>query len=358
MKIQLRPKETKSLLKTDIIFQTFYWSQVKSRLGWKPSALDIVSSNLMGDILILTKTFGNGIKAAYVPQGPEFAPKQEEYGLFLETISHEIVNHIDPAPAFIRYDLPWKSQYETIEGDARNDWSGHPEARLRELRMNFGTKSWNLRKAVTDFTVADSLHLDLSCSEDEILCRMKPKTRYNIRLSHRKGVEVFPADVGMLHIFYDLYCQTALRNGFPPCDFKHFSALFTALSSKPDTSECHFLLAAHEKTFLAGAIITISGQTATYLYGASSTAKRNLMGSYAIQWAAIKLAKQKGCLIYDMGAVAPSRDSSHPFHRIDRFKSGFGGKVIHRNGSWDYPFSDDGYTSFRNMETIGRAQIR
>ncbi len=151
MKIQLRPKETKSLLKTDIIFQTFYWSQVKSRLGWKPSALDIVSSNLMGDILILTRTFGNGIKAAYVPQGPEFAPKQEEYGLFLEAISHEIVNHIDPAPAFIRYDLPWKSQYETIEGDARNDWSGHPEARLRELRMIFGTKSRNLRKAVTDF---------------------------------------------------------------------------------------------------------------------------------------------------------------------------------------------------------------
>jgi lipid II:glycine glycyltransferase (peptidoglycan interpeptide bridge formation enzyme) len=356
MNIQLRQKEAGYLLPTDIIFQTFYWSQVKSRLGWKINVFDFTSESLADDVLVLTNTFTNGIKAAYVPQGPESGPDPEKYGIFLESLSEEMITHIDPSVAFIRFDLPWESQYAagSIHNQEGNGWSGHPEARLREMRMNFGTKSWNLRKAVTDLTVADTLHLDLAGGEDDILSGMKPKTRYNIRLAKKKGVKVFLATEEMLPIFYELYRQTAERNGFYLCEYKHFSALFSAIDSNPDSSECLFLLASHGHDFLAGAIVTISGRTATYLYGASSDENRNLMGSYAIQWEAVRLAMSRGCLVYDMGAVTPTGDFDHQLYGMYRFKTGFGGKIFRRNGSWDFPLSEDKYTIFRNLETLGR----
>ena len=359
MNIELTLKETRSLLPTDIIFQTFFWSQVKSRLGWEAMAFDFNSPKLEGDILVLTKTFKDGTTAAYVPQGPEFSPEPEEYGLFLEALSDRLAGHIDPAVAFIRYDLPWESQYAaagTNDGETRR-WTGHPETRLREIRMNFGTNSWNLHKAVTDLTVADTVHVDLNADEDVILSRMKPKARYNIRLAERKGVRVSPAPRESLPVFYDLYRQTALRNKFPLCEYDHFSAVFSAHTSNFDPSECHLLLATDGHDFLAGSIVAISGRTATYLFGASSNENRNFMASYAIQWEAIKLARAKGCLVYDMGAVAPTDDPAHPFHGMYRFKTGFGGKIIHRSGSWDYPFRNDRYAHFRNLETLGRAQI-
>jgi lipid II:glycine glycyltransferase (peptidoglycan interpeptide bridge formation enzyme) len=38
-----------------------------------------------------------------------------------------------------------------------------------------------------------------------------------------------------------------------------------------------------------------------------------------------------------------------------RFKTGFGGKMIHRNGTWDYPFDEQAYASFRNFELLSGA---
>lgn len=354
MDISLRQKDACALLPTDILFQTVFWSRVKSQLGWQPHAFDLSSSQAAGDILVLTRSYADGITAAYVPQGPEYGPEPEQYGPFLEELSDALANHLGRSVSFIRYDLPWESQYSTGGGDLPGQlWAGRPEARLRELRMNFGTRSWNLRKAPLDLTVADTFMVDISGSEERILSCMKPKTRYNIHLAERKGVRVFTATADMLPIFYDLYCQTADRNGFPACEYKYFAALFSAVACKPDGSEVHFLLASLNGNMLAGAIVAISGRTGSYLFGASSSQNRSAMGPYAVQWEAIRLARTKACTTYDMGAVPPSNDPDHPFYGMYRFKAGFGGRVVHRTGSWDFPFDDEGYGRFRNAETLG-----
>lgn len=350
MKLDLRPKEVNGLLPTDIIFQTVLWGHVKSRLGWKALAFDFSTPGPAGDVLVLARSFGEEFSVAYVPQGPECGPEPENYGLFLEALSDTMVRHLDPTPAFIRYDLPWESHYalDIIRGER----SAPPEARLLELRMNFGTKAWNLKKTISNMTFADTYVVDLAGSEEQILQNMKPKTRYNVRVAERKGVQVFPASVEMLPVFYDLYRQTAERNGFCLCDYKYFLSLFSAVACHPDSSEAHLLLASHKQDLLAGAIVSISGRTATYLFGASSSEKRNLMGPYALHWAAIRLARSKGCSTYDMGAVSPTHDPTHPFFGLYRFKTGFGGRIVHRTGSWDYPLDHDKYNKFRNSEIL------
>ncbi len=350
----VKPKDAWSLYPTDILFQTPFWSEVKLQLGWKTHAFDYRASGVDGDILILTRHLGKGIHAAYVQQGPENGPHLEEYGPFLEDLSEALVKHIGKDLAFIRYDLPWPSQYGgRTEQQRYPDGSIRPEPRLQEVRMNFGTRSWNLRKAAVDMTVADAVVIDLAQSEEELLGGMKPKTRYNIRLAGRRGVEVVCSDILELPVFYDLYRQTSERNRFDACSYSYFSALYSALASTPDSSEVHFLLARHGRNVLAGAIITISGRTATYLFGASSSQSRNMMAPYAIQWAAIRLARTKGCLTYDMGAVAPSSNPGHPFFGMHRFKTGFGGRIIHRGGTWDYPLVNNEYLAFRNSEMLG-----
>jgi len=35
-----------------------------------------------------------------------------------------------------------------------------------------------------------------------------------------------------------------------------------------------------------------------------------------------------------------------------RFKTGFGGRLFHRQGCWDYPFYAERYEQYRAMESV------
>lgn len=350
--MDILPKATAALFPTDILFQTPYWGRVKARLGLSPLAFDLPSTGPDKDVLVLLQPLGRG-SMAIVPQGPEHAPAEEEYGSFLEEFSLALARRLGPEVAFIRYDLPWASPYAAMmseEGPGALPGSG-----LRELRMNMGTHSWSLRKAREDMTVASSLVVDLAGSEEELLGRMKAKTRYNIGLAERRGVVVRQAGDDDLPDFYSLYRQTARRNGFRPCGAAHFAAMFQSLAESRACAELLFLLARQGSDALAGALVGLSGETATFLYGASSDRKRNLMASSLMHWTAMRLARARGCARYDMGAVSPCDDPRHPFHGLYRFKTGFGGGIEHRCGSWDYPLRPGLYEEYRALELVRAA---
>jgi lipid II:glycine glycyltransferase (peptidoglycan interpeptide bridge formation enzyme) len=94
-------------------------------------------------------------------------------------------------------------------------------------------------------------------------------------------------------------------------------------------------LAEHEGECIAAIITLFSPRQAVYLYGASSNIKRNLMATYLLQWQAITDAKDAGSRIYDFYGISPTDDKHHPMHGLYRFKTNFGGTIIHRPGSID-----------------------
>jgi len=345
--MDITAKKMTELLPTDILFQTSFWARVKARLGLEPRAYDIRTAGPEKDVLVILKPLGK-YSIAIVPQGPEHSPPEDEYGTFLEDFSTALAKTLGPEVAFIRYDLPWKSPYAGEMEAKRRE--GFPEPRLRELRMNMGTRLWNIKKAPEDMTVASSLVVDLADSEDALLKRMKPKTRYNIRLALRKGVTVHKGTAQDLPSFYALYQQTALRNGFTPCRLENFTTMFQCLVSDPSHTELLFLLAKHGSDTLAGAIVGISGESANFLYGASANIKRDLMAPSLMHWTAMLKASARGCVKYELGAVSPVDDPSHPFYGLYRFKTGFGGRIEYRSGSWDYPLKHDVYNDIRNAE--------
>ena len=329
MPLAAAPKRPDTLIPTPILQQTAFWSRVKARTGWIPQAFDLLADDAgildasdppdptepLGDVLVIRRSAGPDTEIGCAPFGPEILPAVVTRGPWLEEVSESLREHLPESCVFVRYDLPWESPYalEKDRYDSRGDWLGSPDTPIRELRMNWDTEKGLLRKAPTDWLPPDTVLVDITSDEDEILSRMRPKTRYNIRLAERRGVRVRIGTSDDLAEWYLLYLETAERNGIARHDFRHFASVFA------DTSEGaggvdrpQLLLAERDGSLLAGLILTIAGNRATYLYGASGKEGRETMAAYALQMEAIRRARTAGCVTYDMFGVSPRPDPGHP----------------------------------------------
>ena len=362
---ELIDKDYKEIYKTSIIQQTAYWSQVKKLQGYQSKAFNFKVKNtdlftdtqdesfFVGDLLIILQALDQDHCLAYVPYGPEIEPSEENQGYFLEQLSESLRTYLPQNCILIRYDLAWESLWSKDDDcyDIHGNWIGVPEKRIQEIRLNYTTEHWNLRKANTDILPSNTIFIDLNKQEDKLLGHMKPKTRYNINLSKRKGVQIRSLGLESLDIWYELYRQTAQRNRFFLHDINYFRIVLSARANDTQSPADVFLLVAEvDNTPLAAMFLVLTAKRGTYLYGASATANRNYMATYALQWKAMQLAKENGCTEYDFFGVSPVADPAHPMHGLYRFKSGFGGKVHHRMGCWDYPLDKNKYSIYSSME--------
>ena len=76
-------------------------------------------------------------------------------------------------------------------------------------------------------------------------------------------------------------------------------------------------LAHHEGDLVAATIAIRVGTHAWYSYGASSTEKRDVRGSNAIQWAMIRDALAAGAEVYDLRGITDTLDADDPPRRAD-----------------------------------------
>lgn len=358
MKLALAPKQTDHLVPTPIVHQTAFWGRVHRKLGFVADAFDVSvpsAGDRDGDFLVLRSHLTADTDYAYVPFGPELAPAPEDMGRFLERLSLELQPLLGSRCAFIRWDLPWEAVHarDAASFTTGGEWQGPPARELRELRMNIATDERNLWKTSRDLLPPDTVMIDLLASEETILSRMHHKTRYNVRLAERRGVVVTEGRLEDLREWYAIYLETTARHALAPMPFAHVE---TMLLERADDAASpvvtKLLLARHDGRLLAGMLLALAPTRATYLYGASSRSHRELMGSYALQWAAIRTAKGHGCHDYDLLGAAPRTGTDHPLAGVHRFKSGFGGSLVHREGCWDFPFDDALYQGWRAHEDV------
>ncbi len=367
---QVYKKGIDELYKTPIVQQTSFWSMVKQKTGRDSVALnfktkksslyhDIDSdADINSDLLVIIQQINKNDSIAYVPYGPELEPENEFQGVFLEELS-ECIRSFLPSNCFmIRYDLCWEVFWagDNSYFDNQGSLVEAPSLKSQEMRFNFNTVNWNLKKAQTNILPTNTLYVNLENDIDTILERIRPKTRYNIKLAQRKGVNVRVADINDKHIWYNLYSDTAKRNGIYLNDVKYFDAILTTKADATKSPvEVFYLIAEVDDEPLAAMFLIVSGNRGSYLYGASSSTNRHYMATYALQWEAIKISKEKGCKEYDMFGISPKNDSTHPLYGLYKFKTGFGGEVFHSLGCWDYPFDDAKYNLFRGLELSNQA---
>ena len=205
-----------------------------------------------------------------------------------------------------------------------------------------------IRKNSVDIQPPDSSLVDLTGTEKEILEKMHSKWRYNIRLSERKGVVIhryLGNDINLsekIDKFYELTKITNARDGNASHSKAYYADLIKSsaeeVAAGKDVPVISLYIAEHEGEEIASIMTLFSHDEAIYLYGASSNNKRNLMPNHLLQWTAMKDAKAYGSKYYDMYGMPPEgKDENHPMHGLYMFKANFGGKNIHRTGSWDIP---------------------
>ncbi len=135
---------------------------------------------------------------------------------------------------------------------------------------------------------------------DELMKLLSEKTRYNIRLAIKKGVEVYYSrSKEDLKTFYELYKITGIRDSIVCRSYEYFEKMLEAYGE----DELRIYIAKHEDDKLSAAIAINYGGELFYLYGASSNVKRNLMPNYLMQWEMIKWGLETNCKKYNFGGV-------------------------------------------------------
>jgi len=199
----------------------------------------------------------------------------------------------------------------------------------------------NFIKSSKEIQPSQTIILDITKPEDDLLKQMSQKVRYNIRLAQRKGVTVegSPSDSKLaLDIFWNLLEKTAEKDNFNVHPKEYYFKMLDSLSGK---GLVKLLLAKYqEKTIVAG-IFSFFGNTAVYLHGASNYDSRQLMAPHLLQWQAILEAKKIGLKYYDLGGV-----SEEKWPGVTRFKKGFGGEEIIRPGAFDLIFREWWYRAY------------
>ena len=304
--------------------QSFEWGQFQESLGRRIIRLN--SRPLRALLVKLDLPFGKSY--LYCPRGPLFdirdPAEAPDRGLsvFLEAVGS--VQEREKC-IFIKIEPEW-------------EWAEEDVALLRAHRFIRSDK---------EIQPAQTLILDISKPEDVILDEMKKKTRYGMRLAARKGVTVKRLGLQGCDAFLDLLQETAKRNRFQTHPHPYYRKLLEFLQGDGQVAPAAELWGAeYEGRLLAANLVIFWGKRATYLHGASSSAHRDAMASYALHWEIIKDAKSRGYQQYDLWGI------SRKWPGVTRFKEGFGGKEVTYAGSYDFVFRKPWYFAYRLSRSI------
>jgi lipid II:glycine glycyltransferase (peptidoglycan interpeptide bridge formation enzyme) len=182
-------------------------------------------------------------------------------------------------------------------------------------------------------------------SEDDLLKGFNQLWRRNIKKADKAGVSVELGTASDLTAFHQLYLETAHRDGFTPRPLPYFQGMWEAMT-REEPDRVRLYLARHEGDLVAATTMVRVGTHAWYSYGASSTAKREVRGSNAVQWRMMRDALADGCTVYDMRGITSTLDEHDPHVGLIRFKLGTGGDAVEYLGEWDLPISTVLYAAF------------
>ncbi len=193
---------------------------------------------------------------------------------------------------------------------------------------------------------AHSFLIDLHQSEEELLAKMKSKTRYNIHVAEKHGVQVVEdnSDEAFEH-YLRLMKETTTRQQFYAHSESYHRKMWQNLRK---AGIARLLTASYQGEVITTWILFHYKNRLFYPYGASSRSHRDVMANNLVMWKAIQLGKQLGCTSFDLwGALGPNPDQKDPWFGFHTFKSGYGGVLAAFVGSYDLVIYPQLYTLYK-----------
>ena len=196
-----------------------------------------------------------------------------------------------------------------------------------------------LRHSADTLQVGQTRIVDLA-EDDALLAGFDKDMRYSVRRADREGVRVEmtegAGDSVAIDALHGLVGETQLRAGFPMPPLERYRVAWRALAG---AGRAVILEARRDGVLLASGMVVIEGERSYYLFSGSRREERGEpkhYASYALQWAMMRLARERGARAHDLWGIAPpGAGPDHPWHGVALFKKGFGGREVTWAGSWD-----------------------
>lgn len=344
--------------------QTPAWAQVKAEWGSESVGWVDASGDLVGAALVLFRKVPKVERyLAYLPEGPDLPWLEiDDLGAWLTPLAR----HLKQRKAFgIRMGPPvvtrrWNASTvkQAVADSALGRLDDVPADVLDPAAVAVGQSlaslGWRQVPTTGGFSAGQPqynfqlplAHADGTArTEDEVLAGMNQLWRRNIRKATKAGVEVTRGTRDDVEAFHRVYVETAERDHFTPRPLSYFLTMWDALTAE-DPERLALYLAHHEGDLVAATTLVRVGGHAWYSYGASTTAKRDVRGSNAVQWQMMRDSLAAGATVYDLRGITDTLDPDDPHVGLIQFKVGTGGEAVEHLGEWDLPLNRPLHTAF------------
>ena len=298
------------------ILQSFEWGKFKGSGKWEPFILTLKESGeIKAGISIISRTVPLlGLKYFYAPRGPVVDFKNPD---ILNTLFDAVKNEAKKRGAIaLKVDPEIEEQSDEV------------------VEILKGNGFINNKKQVQPRA---TFIVDLKPDLDTILSSFEEKTRYNVRLAEKKGVQVkHESNINGIEHFCKMYTETGQRDKFLIHPKEYYYRLKEYLIDR-DLAEV--FVAYFRGVPIASVVIFKLGQKIWYIYGASISIYRNVMPNHLLHWHVIKWAKENGYKEYDLWGIPVKAKEGHPLYGVYRFKKGFNGERKTWIGVYDLPFN-------------------
>lgn len=293
------------------LLQSWRWGEFKARHGWAVERVAVERGGLGARAQMLFKRRGP-FAFGYVPRGPLLDADDPDLLDALLTEMDRVCRRQRAISVMLE-----------------------PERRLPPSTLPGWT---NLPSTPTRVQPGRTVRVPL-LDDEPLLMQMHQKTRYNIRLAARRGVTIAIEDPARgFDAFHALMRDTAGRNDFAIHDGAYYRDALAAFGE-----DAALMLARAPDGEPAAALISVAfGAEGVYLYGASSSRHRSLGPGFALQFEAMRWARERGCVAYDLWGIPETDPPTTKTEEGDRvatthgndwrglyeFKIRFGGAVV------------------------------
>lgn len=277
--------------------QLWGWGEVKAAHNWRVERVLVKRDQaVIGAAQLLIRSLPKPFNAlVYVPRGPVADEKSRE------AVLGGLADYA-------------KRTHKAVAISVEPDWITMPDAR-----------GW--KQTGNTILIPETLILDLTKTEDELLGEMTKKTRQYIRKSGSEGLEIRKVESREeLDGCLGIYRQTAERAGFGIHDDQYYYDIYDQLGEHSPVFAA--FMGGKPVAFLW---LAISKETAFELYGGMNDDGQHLRANYALKWQAITTMKKWGISRYDFNGLLNDG--------VSTFKRGFASHEDLLAGTYDKPLS-------------------
>lgn len=221
--------------------------------------------------------------------------------------------------AYVRWGPMWRrlesdpdrETFRQVIRALRNEYVFHRGLVLRLYPALFSGDSPSMESSLLEegFSTNDqeqgrTLLLDLSRTLDDLRKGLSSHWQRELKVAEKNKLEIIEgSDNTLFEVFIKIYKEMVSRKAFvEPNDINEFRLVQNRL---PEKFKMRIMLCKSAGEVTSGAIFSAIGNTALYLFGATSNAGMKSRGSYLLQWKFIEWLKSNGFTTYDLNGINP-----------------------------------------------------